>query len=211
MPADPLTVAPVRTSRWWALVLGHRVPAAVAVALLSAVALAAGPRSVPLPAVLAGSDARGVFAAFCAWGLALAATQLTAEPAAELAATSPRGWFAVRLVRLVAAAGAVAALGASCAPGGLREVTASAVLTLTAEGLVAARWAGAGLAWTLPTAHLGAAIVFGPDRNGDFQSWAWFLDSTASATEVGVLGTVAVAAAALWARGPAYLATERLD
>jgi hypothetical protein len=103
----------------------------------------------------------------------------------------------MRLARLGIATFTCLILTGATAPGQARLVAINALLVLLAEGLVAARALGATLAWTLPTAHLTAALVFGYDAMGNTHQWAWFINSRCTIGEL-LLAAAAVCAAVLW-------------
>lgn len=203
-----------RLRTWLAVAKGHHLDAAVALAAAAAAVQLVGPRVVPLPALFSSVAVYSSLVVFCALGFAAAAVQPTHEPAALIAATSTRGWVPVRLLRGLASALIACGLAAATAPS-LAGVTVlgaddadnaaialGATLALTAEGLLAARLVGPGLAWSFPAAHVLAALVFGRSPDGVAYPWAWFVDSDATGLELAG-GAVGLAIAlAYWATAP---------
>ncbi len=198
MPPELLTRARVAL----AMARGHRTgPAAAILAAAGALHLL-GPATIPLPAVFSLVDVRTTLAVLASLGFAIAATQLTSEPAAAQAATSPRGWIRLRLIRLTAGTALITVVAAVTAPPDAALVAAAATLVLTAEGLLAARMLGTGLAWSLPFAHLAAALIFGTTSQGAAQPWAWFIDPLASSIELIAALLIATMGLAAWAIAP---------
>jgi hypothetical protein len=155
---------------------------------------------VPVPAILSLVSVRTTLVVLCALAFTIAVTQLTYEPAAPIAATSVRGWPNLRLARLGVGTVACLVLAGVTAPSQARLVAINALLVLLAEGLLAARMLGTTLAWTLPTAHLTAALVFGYDAMGNTHQWAWFIDSRCTAGELLLAAAAACATTVWWAQ-----------
>lgn len=179
---------------------GYRVPQAIGLALVAALGQLFGPRRFPLPGIFPIVEVRTTVALLCALLFALALTQLASEPAPSVAATSPRGWTMMRFLRMLIAVICVVGISLATAPPGSAAVALSAVLLLSAEALIAAAIAGPGLAWSLPLAHLLAAMIFGVNAAGVPYQWAYFVDLYATRVEILTSTTVLAVALPLWAR-----------
>jgi len=101
--------------------------------------------------------------------------------------------------RLTAGTTLITVVAAGTAPPGAALVAAGATLVLTAEGLLAARILGTGLAWSLPFAHLATAVIFGTTSQGEAQPWAWFIDPLTSSIELITAVLIATVGLAPWA------------
>ncbi|MCW2567348.1 MAG: hypothetical protein JWN54_1445 [Mycobacterium sp.] len=209
-----------RIRTWLAVARGHHVDTVVAIAAAAAALQLWGPRAIPLPALFSTVAVYASLVVFCALGFAVAAVQPTHEPAPLIAATSTRGWERVRLVRGLVSALLVCGLAAATAPtlagvtvlgagdANNAAIALDATLALTAEAMVAARLLGPGLAWSVPSAHVLAALVFGRNADGAAYPWAWFADAHSTAPELVAGAAGLLLAIAYWAATPPRRAAD---
>jgi hypothetical protein len=157
------------------LAKGWRLRPMIAGFLFVYVVLALSPDHVGLPQVLTREAVRAPTSIL--GGLVGAILLLTTldEPVSELPAVSARNVILARVLRMLASSTIAVAVVLLPAPAPERLAVATSVSALIGEGLILAAWSGSSVAWTLPTAHLLAAVTFGATAAGIVSPWAWVI------------------------------------
>ncbi len=167
------------------LLHGWRIGWSVGGLILLSITLAASPKLIVLPQVLADSEVTAPAAVVATLVGSLLLLPLCVEPASHLIATAPRGRQIAVVIRLaVMTVVAYLAIVLPAHAGGWAPI--SALATFTGEGLILAGTVGVTTAWTLPTVHCLAAMTFGADVHAKVASWAWVVSGSPSASFVTV-------------------------
>ena len=160
------------------------------------VALVAAPEYLGLPEVLTREAIRAPTSILgCLIAAILVLTTLD-EPVDQLPATSARNVTTVRVLRMSVSSAVAMVVVLLPAPAPDRLAVATSAAALIGEGLILGGVAGSAVAWTLPTAHLLAAITFGVTPRGLVSPWAWIIARDTG--PAGLLASVMLFVAGLW-------------
>lgn len=188
----------LRRSGAGGLLLGWNARGLLILIVLTAVLGLALPPQLVIPSLSSFTEIRSPTASLLALLAAVGVLATAQEPMGTIPRTAARRlgvWRAGRLLAALILAWTALILPAPGDPQNALSA-ASTCAALVGEGLLLARLATNGAAWTAPALHVMAATLLGHRSNGEPLPWAWVIDGEPG--PAALLASTALLGAGLW-------------